>query len=80
MIKIVFLILIAIAGFLFMGSTKISINPFRFIIEKPYHMIGWLFLIIGISLIQYQSYKQGLKEGSENTIKIIRESVKQSRS
>jgi hypothetical protein len=72
MTKIILGIIVTVAMFLWIGETHLSIKPFRFTITKPYHMIGIFLLVIGISLIQYQSYKKGIKEGSETTIKLIK--------
>lgn len=61
------LILVAVIVF-FAARPKLNFSPFSVTFETPYFAIGIAFMLIGLSLIQYESYKRGVKEGLNKTI------------
>ena len=55
----------------FAARTTISFNPFRIKLESPYFATGLFLLILGLSFIQYQSRKDGIKEGQKQVIELL---------
>ena len=61
--KTIFWLILVLAIVFFAARPKLNFNPFSITFETPYFAIGIAFLLIGLSLIQYESYRSGLKEG-----------------
>lgn len=76
MLKIILGLVFCVALFFWMGETKISFHPLRMSVAKPYYMVGWVLMIIGISLIQYQSHKQGIEEGIKSIVTALKSEMK----
>jgi len=69
MIKTIGLITLGIIWFLWMSDTKITFAPFSFKMNSPMMGIGWVFLLLGFSIVMGGSYDRGAKD-KENEIKI----------
>ena len=66
--KIILYLVLVLAIVIFAARPKLNFNPFSVTFETSYFAIGIAFLLIGLSLIQYESYKRGVKEGLNITI------------
>lgn len=66
--KTILWLILVLALIIFAARPKLNFNPFSVTFETPYFAIGIAFLLIGLSLIQYESYKRGVKEGLNHTI------------
>ena len=64
-------LILVLALIFFAARPKLNFSPFSVTFETPYFAIGMAFLIIGLSLIQYQSYKRGVAEGITKTIQAL---------
>lgn len=59
MIKITIQVILLVIWFLWMSETKITLSPFSFKMNHPMMGIGWVFLLIGFSIIMGISYDRG---------------------
>lgn len=57
-ISILSIVILSAILFFIMSKTSISFKPFSFELTEPLRGAGWLLLIIGISFIEYSSYKR----------------------
>jgi hypothetical protein len=76
MIKTILWLILAVGLFLWTAKTTISFSPFKIVFEKLWTAIGIIVLCIGIGLLQYQQYKDGLEDGRKNTIDSLNEMLK----
>lgn len=67
--KTLITIIICIAALIWIAEPVITLKPLSISFNRPYFSIGWLFVLIGLTLI----YFQGLKTGR----KFLKESVKE---
>lgn len=70
-------IIIFCAVFLYIGNTKITINPFSFKIQYPSLMFGILILGIGLSLIGNHYKNEGKKELLKQQIEAKKKQIKE---
>lgn len=79
--KTVITIILVVVAMLFIANTTIEIKPFKISFERPYVAIGFLFLFLGLALIQFQSdrdgYKRGLIKGAEITHEAATQAAKE---
>ena len=66
--KTILYLILVLALVIFAARPKITLNPFSVTFETSYFAIGLVFLLIGLSLIRYDSYRRGVKEGLNVTI------------
>lgn len=76
MVKITLYAIVSIAAILWIAEMKISISPFKVQFIKGWFALGMALIGIGIGLIRYQSYKDGVAEGIGGTFKYLKEEVK----
>ena len=74
---IIFLVATLIIGFIILGRTSISLNPFYVKIERPYFAAGYLLLVVAVSiaaqLIYHQGQIVGRKKGIDQCIEVMEE-------
>ena len=61
-------IIYAIIGtilFFYMADTTITFSPFSFKVERLSFAFGWLFLSVGIVLMQINTYNRGVHDGAK---------------
>ena len=69
--KTISYIIIFFVVLFFAARTTVSLNPFKVRFESPYFAIGLFLMILGLSFIQHQSRKDGIKEGHKQVIELI---------
>jgi hypothetical protein len=68
MLENIILVVLLVAGFLFIGDTEIGFSPFTFKMHAPLNAAGWFLLAIGVGLMQINARQKGHSEGSKETI------------
>lgn len=65
--------LICIIAFLYIADTTITFNPFSIHLSAWKNAVGWLVVAIGVGLISDQKYNEGVKNGADGTIELLKE-------
>lgn len=63
-----------IGGIIFiclLAEIKIQFNPFSFSFIKPWRAVGIILITIGISCMEYDSYKRGVLDAKDTIIKVL---------
>ncbi|WP_155952938.1 hypothetical protein [Prevotella sp. HUN102] len=61
--KTVFYIIIFVVFLLIAGRTTVSFSSFHFHIERPFALIGSLFMGIAVACLCHDAYQNGYKKG-----------------
>lgn len=74
-------ILLVTVLFLFLADTKITFSPFAFKCAHWMKAVGWVIIAIGVAFVVSDAseakYAQGLKDGSDYTVKELEKSIKE---
>lgn len=72
-LKVIGSIIVFIVVFLFLYDTTISFNPFKIEFHAIEKGIGWLLVLIGITLISHHHYNEGYNDGyMDNDLECIK--------
>jgi amino acid transporter len=77
MTKIIILAVIAVTTITIIAMPKITTKPFSVTFSNGRFAIGILFLSIGVGFIRYQGYKDGVKNGIDETFKHLKEEIRE---
>lgn len=70
-------ILLFVIGFFYLAETTISIRPFKISMEKPFTAVGWILLVISLSLIVAQERITYKKKARQEVLEELHEEIKQ---
>jgi amino acid transporter len=76
MTKLIIITLILIAALLFVATPKISFKPFSITFINGWFALGMALIGLGIGLVRYQGYREGVTKGVDSTFNYLRESIK----
>ena len=62
---IVFYIIMMIATFFILAKTTITFSPFSIKCEETLTAIGWIMLLVGASLLSYDSHRTGREKATK---------------
>jgi FtsH-binding integral membrane protein len=71
--SIIFFALVGVAAFLLLAKPQVSFSPFSVRFEALGYAIGWLMIIVGVSLISYDSEKRARREVVEEISNVIQQ-------
>ena len=74
--KLVIYSVLAIAWLIYLAEPTISFKPFSIEFAKPYAPFAWFFLLLAIVFFQVQSDTIAYNRGVNDTIKIVKETLK----
>jgi hypothetical protein len=74
--KLVIYSVLAIAWLIYLAEPTISFKPFSIEFAKPYAPFAWFFLLLAIVFFQIQSDTIAYKRGVNDTIEIVKETLK----
>jgi len=66
-----------VAMMLYIGKTTISFSPFKFSMQKPYDLAGFILIGVALGCFKYQSYSEGFDKGVSKATDCVKEQVKQ---
>lgn len=76
MLKITLLSIIVIAALLYVAEPKINLYPFKVQFTKGWFALGMALIGLGIGLVRYQGYKDGVAEGVKETFEYLKKEIK----
>lgn len=76
MLKLLIPAIIIVIALLFVATPKISFRPFSVSFVNGWFALGIALIGIGIGLIRYQGYKEGVANGVKGTFTYIKEIIK----
>jgi len=74
---IIFLSAFIIAMMFYIGKTTISFSPFKFSMQKPFDLVGFILIGVALGCFKYQSYSEGFDKGVDAATKNVKEQVEQ---
>lgn len=64
---------ILMAAILVWGSVQLTLSPFSMNLPKWKNALGWLLVVIGMIIIQYQSFEDGKQSFIDEVKELIKE-------
>lgn len=68
-------IIFGIFTFLFISKTTITLNPFKITMQSPWLAIGWFIIACGVVLVLAETFDNGYKKGSTDTIELVKKQI-----
>ena len=68
-------IIISILWFLFLGNTRITLNPFSVSMEYWERAVGWILICLGIAILTIGAFRKGKTDGQNEVLDALNEYV-----
>lgn len=64
-----------IITFIFLSKPRITLSPLKITMESPWLAIGWFIIACGVVLVLAETFDNGYKKGSTDTIELVKKQI-----